>query len=328
MLRRAALYRYRIPLSPPLSSGGRRLSHREGLVVRLEQGERCGMGEVAPLPGFSRESLWQAQRELLQQLPRWVAGFGVHCRPPSAAFGLSCALDELRQGVPLRLVDPLSSGYPLLSGDPEQIVERWHHWPEPRPSLVKLKLGRRPVEAEQTMVGELLSISPGLRFRIDANRRWSPIDARRWVDWLGRERIDYLEEPCPRLWQSLQLADTCGVDLALDESLRESLHNGRGPLPVHPCFKVAVIKPSLTGPLGQIERLIRQCRRRGITTLLSSSYESSLGIGQLQALARRLTPDQGPGLDTLGPFSHHLLRPAAGDHACLDWAQLECLWQS
>ncbi|WP_426415588.1 o-succinylbenzoate synthase [Aestuariirhabdus sp. LZHN29] len=325
MPRRAALYRYRIPLEPQPLCAGQRLAARDGLVVQLQQGEHCGYGEVAPLPGFSPETLQQAQRELLQTLPLWVAGQPITVDSPSVAFGLSCAVDEVAgaHSTPAHCGSPLQ-GYPLLSGTPTQIIERWQQWQGARPSLAKLKLGRYPIAAEQQMVHALLRISPTLKLRIDANRSWTLPQAREWAQWIGVEAIDYLEEPCQQLGQSLQLAEEYGVGIALDESLRDR----HFVLPPSRHIRALVLKPSLTGSIAQLEKQIDTATRRGITCILSSSYESSLGIGQLQALAARLTPDSAPGLDTLGCFASNLLRGGDPAKPTLSLEQLEPLWQS
>jgi O-succinylbenzoate synthase len=67
--------------------------------------------------------------------------------------------------------------------------------------------------------------------------------------------------------------------------------------------------------------------------VLSSSYESSLGTGQIAALAQELTPDEPPGLDTQRLFGADLLRrhtDSPSDHhkPVLTLSDLECLWQA
>ena len=56
------LYRYSIPVDSQLILRGRFLKRREGLIVRVAC-SRDGWGEIAPLPGFSEETLDQAQEQ-------------------------------------------------------------------------------------------------------------------------------------------------------------------------------------------------------------------------------------------------------------------------
>ena len=64
------LYRYSIPVDSQLILRGRFLKRREGLIVRVSC-SRDGWGEIAPLPGFSEETLEQAQGQALEWLTNW-----------------------------------------------------------------------------------------------------------------------------------------------------------------------------------------------------------------------------------------------------------------
>ncbi|MBS0976327.1 o-succinylbenzoate synthase, partial [Serratia rubidaea] len=72
--RSAVVYRYRLPMEAGIVLRHQRLKTRDGLLVHLQQCERSGWGEVAPLPEFSHESLEQAQQALLSWLPGWLDG--------------------------------------------------------------------------------------------------------------------------------------------------------------------------------------------------------------------------------------------------------------
>ena len=64
------IYRYALPLARPLLADGRELRFREGILLFI-QGENhlTGIGEVAPLPGFSAERLQDVEKQLFF-LPR------------------------------------------------------------------------------------------------------------------------------------------------------------------------------------------------------------------------------------------------------------------
>ena len=53
------LYRYQLPLSQPIQFHEQQLTVREGLLLKWGS----SWGEIAPLPGFSRETLAEAQAE-------------------------------------------------------------------------------------------------------------------------------------------------------------------------------------------------------------------------------------------------------------------------
>jgi O-succinylbenzoate synthase len=61
------VFRYSLPLNAPILVKNHRLSSRQGLILKFtDTVNNTGFGEIAPLPGFSRESLEEVQREVQQ----------------------------------------------------------------------------------------------------------------------------------------------------------------------------------------------------------------------------------------------------------------------
>ncbi len=321
--RQAALYRYRIPLLAPLRIGDLQLSVREGLVVDLQEGQQRGQGEVAPLPGFSKETLQQAAQQLIDQLPHWLQGRQSLLTIPSAAFGMDCACAELSNADAIPL-NPPCQGHPLLSGSNNKIIERWQNWQSPLPDLVKLKLGRQSLAKDIALLQKLVAISPDTRFRIDANRAWTLQQGISLLAAIPRACIDYLEEPCHELSETLALAQQQQVFIALDESARDAGFK----LPASVWIRALILKPSLTGSINRLSEITRSAQSRGINVILSSSYESSLGISHILQLSQQLTPHQPAGIDTLQSFSANLLRTRQTDKPTLKLSDMELLWRS
>jgi O-succinylbenzoate synthase len=69
-----------------------------------------------------------------------------------------------------------------------------------------------------------------------------------------------------------------------------------------------VIKPTLTGSLERVREQVAAAHGLGLTAVISSAIESSLGLTQLARLAAWLTPDTVPGLDTLSLMQRQQLR--------------------
>ncbi|MEH6822514.1 MAG: o-succinylbenzoate synthase [Motiliproteus sp.] len=325
--RGAAIYAYCIPLTSPIRSAGVMLAQREGLLLRLDQGsDRSGWGEAAPLPGFSIETLAQSQQDLITQAKAWLNGSATDPIPvlsPSARFGFSCALHELDKGPLSEPGTPVS--YPLLQDEPEAMLQQWRCLATTQqPASLKLKLARRSLAREIALVQALLRETPELRLRIDCNQGWTLQQAQQFLTAIPRATIDYLEEPCRDLQQSLELTEQTGVALALDESLRLPGFI----LPKHPALAALILKPSLTGSLQQLRDWIELGQKRGVRVILSSSYESSLGLAQIAALATQLTPAEAPGLDTARAFSRNLLRGGDPAKPTLTPHDLTCLWRS
>lgn len=79
-MRAAQLYRYRLPMDAGVVLRERRLTTRDGLLVRLSENGREGWGDIAPLPGFSRETLDAALPRRATGLQRGTAGRLCRCR--------------------------------------------------------------------------------------------------------------------------------------------------------------------------------------------------------------------------------------------------------
>ncbi len=194
MKRDAAIWRYALPMEAGVVLREQRLRYRDGVIVRMRDGEREGWGEIAPLPGFSRESLDEAINAAIRWLNTWCqGGLPANCMLPSVAFGLSCALAEVAETLPLK--GNYHSAI-LCTGDPDELLIRLARQPY---CIGKVKVGLYEPVRDGMMVNYLLEALPTLQLRLDANRSWTLEKARqfaRHVDPTLRNRIAFLEEPC------------------------------------------------------------------------------------------------------------------------------------
>lgn len=302
-MRRAQVYRWQIPMDAGVVLRERRIKNRDGLFVHLQQGEKQGWGEISPLPGFSLESLEDAQAALLS----WVNGWRVGASPalpevPSAAFGISCALAELDGTLP-DAADYRAA--PLCSGDPDELFAALSAMPGEK--VAKVKVGLYEAVRDGMVVNLLLEAIPDLRLRLDANRAWTPLKAQQFAKYVNpayRDRIAFMEEPCKTRDDSRAFAQETGIAIAWDESLREADFQ----FLAEPGVSAVVIKPTLTGSLDKVRKQVAAAHALGLTAVISSSIESSLGLTQLARIAAWLTPQTIPGLDTLNLMQAQLVR--------------------
>lgn len=320
-MRQAQLYRWQIPLDAGVVLRERRLKTRDGLVVHLREGENEGWGEISPLPGFSHETLAEAQEVALGWLTRWQGGEALPLpAAPSVAFGLSCALAELAGELPAAAEYRAAM---LCSGDPDELFAALAALPGEK--VAKVKVGLYEAVRDGMVVNLLLESLPDLQLRLDANRAWTPLKARQFAKYVNpdyRPRIAFLEEPCQTREASLAFAQETGIAIAWDESLREADFTFAAQAGV----RAVVIKPTLTGSLEEVRRQVEQAQALGLTAVISSSIESSLGLTQLARIAAWLTPGTIPGLDTLHLMKAQLLRRwPHSDLPCLNIEALEPL---
>ena len=292
-MRSAQVYRWQIPMDAGVVLRDRRLKTRDGLYVCLREGEREGWGEISPLPGFSQETWEEAQSVLLAWVNNWLAGDGEIPQMPSVAFGVSCALAELADTL------PQAANYraaPLCNGDPDDLILKLADMPGEK--VAKVKVGLYEAVRDGMVVNLLLEAIPDLNLRLDANRAWTPLKGQQFAKYVNpdyRHRIAFLEEPCKTRDDSRAFARETGIAIAWDESLREPDFA----FVAEEGVRAVVIKPTLTGSLEKVREQVQSAHALGLTAVISSSIESSLGLTQLARIAAWLTPDTIPGLDTL-----------------------------
>ena len=305
------LYRYSIPVDSQLILRGRFLKRREGLIVRVSC-SRDGWGEIAPLPGFSEETIEQAQEQVIEWLTNWCHASCEAPRVPlegcypSVAFGISTAMDEMK-----RYLNEEGNYHtaPLCYGDPDELYAELNQMPGDK--VAKIKVGMYEANRDGLMTDMFLEAIPDLQLRLDANRQWTLEKALKFSEKVKpqhRSRIQFLEEPCKTREESRQFAAQTGINIAWDESVREPdflVEN-------EPHLSAIVIKPTLVGSLQDCQKLIAQAHSLGIKAVISSSIESSLGLTQLARIAAQYTPNVTPGLDTLNFMQHQVLRAWPG----------------
>ncbi|MGL4250652.1 MAG: o-succinylbenzoate synthase [Aeromonas sp.] len=279
-----ALYRYQLPFTQPLTFHGKVEVAREGLLVRING----GWGEIAPLPGFSQESLQQAEAEALATLAALAAGETPTPVLPSVQFGLDCA----RRTWPEQS-NPLPEPYPLIQGSPQELLRNWKAWLHNPPGKAKLKVARYPMRDELALIRLLCDRFPSLKLVLDANQGWTREEAWTFCGHLDPNRIEYLEDPCADFADIAFVANRTGMPVALDELLAQ----GKPWQPI-PQLKALVLKPTLLGSLANMEGLVNRARELRLKVIISSCFESDLGLNQLFKLAGEWAPEQAPGLDT------------------------------
>lgn len=295
------------------------MKQREGVLLRIESpGGSVGWGEAAPLPGFSLES----PDDVIEQLKRYreidmpaiegaAAGIDDIVRvvpsglAPSARFALELALVNLlaaeRNVSPAGVMDAgpaveiFQSG--LLTGESDRILADAAYFSSAGFEAVKLKVGRRALEDDIRLCRAVRErIGPDVRFRLDANRAWSKKEAVAFVHGLEGDPVEYLEEPLTLPSDLPLLAREIPVPIALDETLYEQ--PDRDPEFFEGIVAV-ILKPTFLGGLSRSLHLARLATGHGVRPVVSSAFESGVGMAGLVALAAVLGGDRNPaGLDT------------------------------
>lgn len=138
--------------------------------------------------------------------------------------------------------------------------------------------------------------------RIDLNRQWNIDDANRFFSTYPKDTFDYIEEPGKSISDLFHFEHS----VAVDESLREVSFDS---LVAIPNLKALIVKPMLLqGGLKQLKIIQQKADHHGLKLILSSSFESGLGLNSLLQLTKHLGLSSVMGFDTYRYFKEDLLQ--------------------
>ena len=312
---------YAFDLQNPFTFAGTTLDKRTGYILELTASNGLkSRGEIAPLPGISAETIKKAHHDLVEAQSH-LKGFSVVLDKdglaaslarsafaglcPSVRFGVESALFNLAaqaQGISLveflggTLADVPTAA--LLQGPHEQVIadakilsSRGYH-------VFKLKVGGRNIPLDVKKVQDLRGvIGPQGRLRLDGNRVWGLNEARLFVDLAGRAQIDFIEEPLGDMAKINEFYQATHMPVALDETLAlynvcAGLSAGRqAPGRCSPTLadseavKCYVLKPSVLGGIISCLEWMAHARDQGKKVIISSAFESPVGLKVLANLA-------------------------------------------
>ena len=322
------VFRYHVPYTEPLRIGTVVRTHRDGLLIRItEEGYRFrfGWGEIAPLPGFSVETLDEAHMQVLA-----VRDSLGHCRTvqeyllddhllASVHYGLELAYYNLCADKRQTALPFLITGAPrtkltlsaLLTADGEDAATQAARLMAAGYRSIKLKVGRGDPDDEAALVQHLRrELGPSVEIRLDANRAWSMARAKAFLHAISGAQVSYVEEPLANQSRLEELARSTTVPIALDESL---LGLPSDELFRHAYAHAVILKPTLIGGIRATVNMATRARSLGMQAVISSAFETGVGLLGLVALGASVNEEDVPvGLDTYRYFARDVLVPRLG----------------
>ncbi|MCF7797064.1 MAG: o-succinylbenzoate synthase [Lentisphaeria bacterium] len=298
------LFRYRLQFRQPIQLKQRTHTHRTGCLVKITtDSDFTGWGELAPLPGFSLETLEEATaaahnflttyhrsalpgnfQELRNRLPMDL--------PASTAFGLATAL--------MSIIAQAKHHYYLhqVFGECEfmsvqvngllpqnekltDVIERFNFHGF---DVLKLKVGSPDVESDVELVKSIHSLAPGLKLRLDANRQWSLDDALFFANAIQGITVDYIEEPVNDPVEIAAFYSQSGMAIALDETLLQPAWQDLLPS-ISDAVSAFILKPTFLGHPDIILQLSEQAQAGGQQVIFTGAFESGIGTCAIAEMA-------------------------------------------
>ncbi len=163
------IFSYSLPLKP-LKVGNKTLNRREGLIIELtNENGQVGLGEIAPLPGFSKESLKAAKAQTLR-LRRNILGKIIPFKLtsgllPSVRFGVESAIEDLLKPSKESKRIPVNA---YLAGSEKTICREGKHLLKRGFTTFKVKIGHNLQTDVKKVIALRKALGKKVRLRLDA----------------------------------------------------------------------------------------------------------------------------------------------------------------
>ena len=329
------LFRYSLPLKEPLRMLGHVLNERRGLILRLFEessensvDQQFGEGEITPLPGLHPESLLQAENQIRDFLSE-----NFHPTQKrktlfsSVCFGLDMAQRTLHQSS--KVSESIKSGETvgrdyksaknkisakqvpvngLAVASGKKLEQECELLRDAGFKAIKIKVGRLNLQEDIERVKIARKILPDeIALRLDANRSWEWEEAFEFAQAVSNCKIEFCEEPLRGFQKLEELHLQTGIPLALDETLWTNPNPDA--LPKNG-IKALIIKPGIIGGWDGTKFWVDYAEKKNMQVVLSSSFESGLGLNWIASMAANFLRQQLPtGLDTAKWFERDLIDP-------------------
>ncbi|MFB6132106.1 MAG: o-succinylbenzoate synthase [Halanaeroarchaeum sp.] len=325
----ASLRPFSLALSTPLATATGTLERREGFILEYHAEGFTGVGEAAPLPGWT-ESFRETEVALrqataaLERADEAAARTAVAGRPAAAHALDGATLDRRAKRADRPLYRYLGTGESVRSvpvnatlGDADLgTVSRQATAATGQGfETLKLKVGAREPDADVERVRavrEAIGDRPAIR--LDANGAWDLATAEGLWPRFEDLGVELVEQPLPatELGDHQSLRGTSGPRVALDEGVME---HGLGRVLRAGVADAVVIKPMVLGGVEQAAASVGQASDAGVDPIVTTTIDAVIarttavhvaatidcpiacGLATADRLADDVAPDPAPVRD-------------------------------
>jgi o-succinylbenzoate synthase len=305
---------FSLPLARPLATARGAITEREGFLVRIEHAGQVGLGEATPLSGWT-ESLDDCRAALESVTdPARAIEDDTLAATPAARHGVALALADARARAadePLyrhlggeRRVERVPVNATVGDGDVPETVAAARGAVEAGFECLKVKVGARPLAADEERLRAVREACPDVELRADANGAWDRETARAAIDEFAPLDLAYLEQPLPAadLAGHAALREGGGT-IALDESLAAASVDE---VLAADAADVLVCKPMALGGPDRARATARRAREAGCEAVFTTTIDAALARAGAVHVAASLPDVPACGLATAGWLARDL----------------------
>lgn len=322
------IFQYSLPFIKPLVFKTKSITNRDGIILILKfDNEIEGIGEIAPLPGFSKTSIRDCLDNLKiicnnlirkplnnisEEFFKWLDNSII---VPEVQFGIEMAVYNamaIIRNLPLcKFISETSSNEVILNGlvqgDKSSVSDEAISLLQKGFKLIKVKATGNVEEDINIVTSVIKTVENYAKIHIDANQKWTFDDALLFAKKIDTTNIIYIEEPFSEISRIAEFFKETKIPVALDESLAlyklDFLLTIKG-------VEYIVIKPTFLGGIRKTLCFINKARKTSLRPVISSFFESGIGINTLIHIAAGSGQDITLGIDTLKYFERDLLKKA------------------
>ncbi|MFZ4772531.1 MAG: enolase C-terminal domain-like protein [Chlamydiia bacterium] len=174
-------------------------------------------------------------------------------------------------------------------GTKEEILEQAMHRQKDGYTSAKLKVSNLNFDEAAEVIDQL---KDQFRLRIDVNRAWTKAGSLHFFSQFALDAFDYVEEPFKNPKELREFTHPLAIDESFPADL--SLHE----MEELPTLKALIYKPTIQGGRSMCSFLSKWAAERKIDLVLSSSFETDLGLAHIAAMAHRFSLSAPVGIGT------------------------------
>ena len=317
---------YLIKLKKTFQSSQQLISEHRGFLISVSDDlGNSAVGEAAPLPGLSLETL--SDNEIILNILRsyivdvqfpddfkltefTLANFH---SSPSVRFGIEQAIISLlikkdrnfiknnfgltKSEINVNAIIAFDQLDEILYSIDEKIKLGY--------TTIKMKIGREDFEDDYSLVAAVRDkFGDGIKIRLDANNKWNAGNTLPYLKRLEPFNIEFIEEPGGDLLLLFDIAKDSPISIGIDESLR-SPDNAFTVLNESK-IDTLILKPGIFGGFLRTLKLIQLANKLNKKVIISSSFESAVGKSGLVLLASLTNHTLAHGLSISEYFESNL----------------------
>lgn len=314
---------YNLKLKRPFVNSNFTITSRNGIIVKItDENGFVGFGDVAPLPGFSVETLEKCEVEL-NRIYYSIIAKGAKDEPFNLSTELQSIsyLPSLRFGIEQAIIALLAKRKEITTflhkdtvikvngvvgvGPKEKIFKAIDNLLANDFKTIKIKVGSKNFKDDIELIETISKrIDDSIKLRIDVNGKWNFEDAESAVNNLDKSKIELIEQPLDNINELVMLSDLSPIPIAVDEIIKTG--NDAKDLIEKSNIQHFVLKPSILGGVIETIGLIKSAETLNKKIIISSAFESVVGRSMIGLLASLITEDYAHGLNTASFFENDL----------------------